>query len=506
MADDSIDKKEQKEDNLSIGAKGGSIAFAMRILTALFGFFNQIVLARILGAGGLGEVFLVISVVQISTQFAKFGMEGAVMRFIPLYIEKRDRGKLKGTIFYSLKFCFLLSIVFFVTVLLFSRNIAIDFFHSEGLLKLLPIVVVAIPASVLRGVIGGILKGYKDTFNALLPEFLILPSRVVIFICLFFIWEVSPVDAITAYISGEILAVLLAVGFLVKKINAIGDVRQEYERKKIFSLATTMLFTNSSALFYNQANLWIIGMFMSTEAVGVFGVASRLVNLVVFSLMAFSTIIPPLMSSIHASDDRNELRRVTSVSTRWILSISMPIILILIFEGKFILKYGFGERFEDAYIVLVILAIGQLINAGSGLVGLLLQMTGSHKVLMKITFIWGIISVVLNFILVPRFGIVGAAIATAFCLAMANISAVFTAYKKLSIVTLARGIIFDIVFIAVITILYFLVSYNDLYWGNHIVLAFALLIYIWKSIVNGDLPDIFSLSRKTNINHSSSSS
>ena len=506
MADDSIDKKEPKDDNLSIGARGGTIAFVMRVLTAVFGFTNQIVLARILGAGGLGEILLALSIVSISSQFAKFGMEGTVMRFIPLYIEKRDGGKLKGTILYTLKFCFLLSIVFVGTVLLFSRYISIDFFHSEGLLKLMPIVVVAIPASVLRGVISGIFKGYKDAFKALLPEFLILPSRVVIFICLFFIWEVSPVDAIIAFASGEILAVLLAIIFLVKKIIAIGDVHQEYEREKVFGLATTMVFTNSSALLYNQANLWIIGMFMSTEAVGVFGVALRLVNLVIFSLRAFSTILPPIMSSIYASDDRNELRRVVSESTRWILSISMPIILILIFEGKLILEYAFGEGFEDAYIVLVILTAGQLINAGSGLVGLLLQMTGRHKIQLKLTLFWGVISIALSFILVPLFGITGAAIAIASCLAMTNITAVFIAYKRLSIVTLARGVIFDIVFIAVITGLYFFLSYNDLYWGNHIVLAFALIIYIWKSIVNGDLPDSLSLSRETNINKSLSNS
>ena len=72
-----------KKDNLAVGAKGGAIASILKISSTALGFLNQIALARILGAGGVGEVLLAISVVRIFSQIAKFGMEETMMRTCP---------------------------------------------------------------------------------------------------------------------------------------------------------------------------------------------------------------------------------------------------------------------------------------------------------------------------------------------------------------------------------------------------------------------------------------
>ncbi len=488
MAEEYLEIEEPKEDNLAVGAKGGAIAVIFKISSMVLGFLNQIILARILGAGGIGEVLLVLSVVNVSAQFARFGMEEAMMRFIPSYIEKRDNAKLKGTIYFVLKFCLLLSILFVFLVILLSKFISINVFHSEGLLKLLPIVAIAIPASVIRGVIGGILKGHRDIFKALLPELLISPFfRIAIFLLLT-LQGVSTLHAIVAFIIGEIFAVVLSIIFLVKELNKIEPVKQQYENKKVLGVAYTMIFASFGAYLYTQADLWILGMFRSTEEVGIYGVSAKLVTLILFSMAAFATIIPPLISKIHISGNRDELIKVVSGSTRWVLSIAIPITLILVLEGKFILKYFFGEIFVNGYIPLVILSIGQIIKAGTGLVGYILQMTGQHKTFLKITISGGISNIILNILLVPYFGMLGAAIATTLCFTMVNIICVFVIYKRLTVLTLAKGLKFDIIFIAVVAILYFLLNYNNFYLGYHILLIGALIVYIWKLIANDDLP------------------
>ena len=488
MAEDYLKIEEPKEDNLSVEAKGGAIAVICKTLSIVLGFLNQIILAKILGAGGLGEVLLALSVVNLSAQFARFGMEEAMMRFIPSYIEKRDNAKLKGTIYFALKFCFLLSIVFVFIVVLFSRFISINIFHSEGLLKLLPIVAVAIPASVIRGVIGGILKGYKNVLKALLPELLISPFfRIVIFLLLA-LKGVTPLYAIIAFIIGEIVAVFFSIVFLAKKLNKIEPLRKQYENKKVLAVSSTMIFAAFGTYLYTQADLWVLGMFRSTEEVGIYGVSAKLVTLILFSMAAFATTIPPLISKIHISGNRDELSKVVSGSTRWVLSIAIPITLILVLEGKFILKYFFGEIFVNGYIPLVILSIGQIIKAGTGLVGYTLQMTGQHKTFLKIAISGGISNIILNILLVPYFGMLGAATATTLCFTMVNITCVFVIHKRLNVLTLAKGLKFDVIFVAVVAILYFLFNYNNFYLGYHILLIGALIVYIWKSIANHDLP------------------
>ena len=489
MAKDRSETGKIKTDYLSVGASSGSIALALKISSVALLFFNQIALARILGTDGIGQVLLALNVVFILSQIAKFGMEDAMMRFIPMYVEQGDKARLKGTIYFALKCCFFISIIFILVVILLSKFISINIFHSEGLAMLLPIVTIAILTNAMRGVIGGILKGYRETFKAVFPEFCVSPFlRLVIFLLLC-IKGGTPLFAIYSFVTGEIIATLLSGAFLLKRVKRIKSEEGKIEYKKIIDVAFSMVFAGGlTIILFTQADLWIVGMFQATSSVGIYGVVTKLVMLIILPLGTLSAIIPPLIASIYTSGDIAELKSLISESSRWILSLSMPIILILLLEGDVILQLVFGEKFVSGYTALLILALGQLINASTGLVGYLLQMTGGHRIIMKINLFWGILNVILNIILVPRFGIVGAAISTAFCLAMGNITAVIVTYKRLSVLTLAKGIKFDIIFTVVIAILYFISQYNNFHSGNHVLLFCALLIYIWKAMANHDLP------------------
>jgi O-antigen/teichoic acid export membrane protein len=249
-----------------------------------------------------------------------------------------------------------------------------------------------------------------------------------------------------------------------------------------------MIFAGFSVFLFTQADLWVVGMITSTKDVGIYGVTAKLVTLIAFPIGALSAIVPSLISSIHTSGDLDELRKVVRGSSRWILSISMPIILILILEGDIILSYVFGEQFLLGYTALLILSIGQVINSGSGLVGYFLQMTGGHKVYMKIAITFSITNVALNFLLVPHFGINGAAFSTSFCLAMINIISVFVVYKRSSVLTLARGLQFDVLFCFTVGIFYLMFRYSSFDIGYHLLLVVSLTVYVGRSVVNNDIP------------------
>ncbi len=488
MREDLDEIQEEKEDNLTKGAKGGAIAFIVKTVSTGMAFLNQVILARYLGAQGIGEVLLAISVVKVFGLIGKFGMEEAMMRVIPSNIEKDDDARLRGALSFALRLCFIVSIILALLVWSCSKFISINMFHSEGLLKLLPFAAVAIPISVMCEVIGGILKGFKDTLRALLPQFIIsMVIRIVLFLYLSF-KITDPLYAIYAFIAGEILALIFATVFLRQKTSGIKKVTSKREYKKIISIAYTMIFTGFSVYLFTQADLWMVGILASTEDVGVYGVTAKLVTLIAFPIGALAAIIPPLMSSIHTSGDLVELRKVVRGSARWTLSIAMPIILVLTLEGDIILKYVFGENFSLGYSALLILAIGQVINTGSGLVGFFLQMTGGHKVYMKITVLFSILNVVLNYLLIPRFGINGAAFSTAFCLAMINIVSVIVVYSRSSVLTLAEGLGFDAVFCSAVVLLYVVLKYNGFDVWHHILVAVSLTVYIGKSLIKNDIP------------------
>lgn len=488
MPEMSRGSKSRDEDNLRTGFKGGAISFVLQVSSAVLGFSNTVILARILSTGGLGEVILALSVMNICSMIAGFGMNGAMMRFVPVYLEKGRKDTLKGIIYFALKFCFAVSLLFVALLLLLSKFISINVFHTQGLLKLLPIVAVILPVYVLNDVISGVLRGYKDTFRALMPHMFISPLLKITVFLLLSITSKSPVFAVVAVLVAEIISIIFSISFLLTKVDRSRPSYEWSECKKLLDVGSTMIFTILSVFLYTQADLWIVGMLRSTEEVGIYGVISRLVVLISFSLGAFSTIIPSIISSVYSSGDSSEMQRVIRESTRWILTIAMPVVLIILIEGRMILKYAYGERFLAGYTALVILSVGQLVNSGAGLVGWLLQMTGGHRTFMKITIFWGILNVILDIILIRYFGIVGAALSTAFCLAMVNIVSVFVIRSKLSVITLARGVGFDVLFIFIISVLYLVILYNNIEMGSHLLLVISLIIYMTKSVIRGDLP------------------
>ena len=488
MLNKNVEQKEPEADNLTVGARGGAIAFGLKIFATLLGFLNQIVLARVLGAGGIGEVILAVTIVRISTQIAKFGMEEAMMKFVPIYSEQNNKEQLSGAISFALKFSLLFSLAFMFLIIGTSKFLAITVFHSEGLLKLLPVIALSIPAWVVRDVIGGILKGYKDILRSLIPEMLISPVFRLLIFLLLIIMEASPLYAIIAVVAGEALAVMVSIIFLKRRIGELKPFKKKCEHKKVLEVAYAVIFTSMSVLLYTQADIWIIGMYMPSEAVGIYGIAAKLVLLVYFPMLAFTAIIPPLISSVYSAGNKEELEKIVAESTRWILSMALPIILILLFEGKLILEYAYGQEFTAGYAALVILIMGQLVKAGAGLIGGILQMTGGHRIYMKVNIVWGIINIVLNILLVPRFGMIGAAAATAFSLSMIDVICIFIIKKRLSIWTFAKGAGFDLIFIVVVAASYLLVNFYQISAGKHLLLAAALIFYLIKSIYKNDIP------------------
>jgi O-antigen/teichoic acid export membrane protein len=112
-----------------------------------------------------------------------------------------------------------------------------------------------------------------------------------------------------------------------------------------------------------------------------------------------------------------------------------PILILIIIFSSNILRF-FGDDFTIGSNVLIILAIGQFFNVVTGSVGNLLMMSGHEREMRNIVALCAIVNLILNFILIPYWNIIGAAISCSFTLSIQNIIAVWVAYKKMGIMTL----------------------------------------------------------------------
>jgi O-antigen/teichoic acid export membrane protein len=128
----------------------------------------------------------------------------------------------------------------------------------------------------------------------------------------------------------------------------------------------------------------------------------------------------PTAASLHGAGETERLR-VTFARMTWATAaVGLVVGALLIVAGPWLLGL-FGPEFVAGYPALVVLVVGQVVNAATGSVGVILGMTGHAGRLFVNAGLTAVLTVVLNVLLIPQFGIVGSALATSISLATVNI-------------------------------------------------------------------------------------
>lgn len=204
---------------------------------------------------------------------------------------------------------------------------------------------------------------------------------------------------------------------------------QDLTTKKIVLTSYPMALSTMTFFLLQNTDVILLSKYVSYSQVAYYGVAVKVAMLTAVVMMAISTVIAPKVSEMYALKKIDELKSMMRKSALFIFGLSVPIFVVLLIGGNFILEV-FGEEYTLALSSLYILVIGQLANAFSGPTGTYLNMTGRQKVLQFILIGAFVLNIALNLILIPLHGIEGAAIATASTTIIWNGIAVIYVYKQ----------------------------------------------------------------------------
>jgi O-antigen/teichoic acid export membrane protein len=178
-----------------------------------------------------------------------------------------------------------------------------------------------------------------------------------------------------------------------------------------------------------------LGMWATPRDVGIFGIANRTATLTSFILLAVNNIAAPKFAALHRAGDLATLGRVARDSARLMALVAAPMLIVCLILPGPVMRI-FGADFESGAAVLSILAAGQFVNVVTGSVGFVLIMCGYERMYRNAFVVCAASSIALNGLLIPRFGILGAAIATAGTLALQNLVAAMLVWRKLGVVTI----------------------------------------------------------------------
>ncbi len=233
--------------------------------------------------------------------------------------------------------------------------------------------------------------------------------------------------------------ILLSVGSTMAVFYSLKKIKKSRNKinigfKEIISRSYPMSISFICFLLMQSTDIILLGKFMSFKDVAHYAVAVKLTTIIALVLTSVNAVYAPKIAELFNLNKSKELKDNIKKATRLIFLLTTPIILFMLFFSSSILPL-FGKGYINASVALKILLVSQIINALSGSVGMYMNMTGNEKIFQRILLIALIVNVVLNWILIPKYYLLGAAVATSISTIFWNIYSVWYLYKKKQIKT-----------------------------------------------------------------------
>ena len=398
------------------------------ILVRVFGtgvaFILSVFLARTLGADGFGLYSFSLSLLVFFSIPLQAGLPNLVVRETAKSITRNDWLSIKGLVVWVLKLIILYSVV--LSVLLGAVWLCdLELLREERFL-IFTVGFVLIPLLPFLIIQCAFLRGLGYVVAGIIPDAIIRPVvTLIIVVAIFYAAksDLNPLTAMVAYIVAVFIAVFIA-SILIRKLlpqqhECLTPLTMKFKDWK--KAAYTLTIAGGMQLMYSYIDIIILGFFHSNEDVGAYRVVVQLGMLVVFGLTAINQMLHPYFSRLYVQQEIKKLQKIVTYSSLVISGIAVIPALIFLLGGGFVLKTVFGNEFSVGAIPLAILTMGQLANAMFGSVGALLNMTGHEKDAMRGMFYSFILNTILSFVLIPEYGMTGAAISTAISLLVWNI-------------------------------------------------------------------------------------
>jgi len=422
-------KKIKSDPHFSEIIEGGAFILLSKVIVVLFSFFTSLVIANYYGAEIIGLVAIINSVMMFFSMFGVMGINGAALRLISEYSANENTSKLFPLLKQSVKIVIIASVISGLVLFLASSFIASEIFSKDQLDGYLVLAAIFIlPASILA-LNSDIFIGLKLIRISAISN-LLLPVAYFLFVLILTSVAYNKSNPVYALWTAILVSSIILTFISWKKFTKISNKKKSIVTKShILSFAKPMFITSLMHYLIANTDIWILGAYESMDQVGIYSVAVKLTLFTNFVLIAVNTFLAPKLSELFHSHQITRLKKIAQKTSKLIFFLSLPLLMILVAFGTVILNL-FGSEFTLGFDALVMLTVGQLINIASGSVGIFLNMTGQQNLFRNIVSISAVINIVLNFSLIPQYGINGAAFSNMVCIILWNVTSVFYIKKK----------------------------------------------------------------------------
>jgi len=433
--------------------RGSSSGLVSRIAAAGVGFVSVGVLTNYLGIEHYGDYAYALAWLTMLATVGRLGFNKSAIRYLASYRASSDWPRIRGFILYWPRITYWISTaaaLLVAGVLWLAWDPIAAYYGNERFLIAMMLALISLPLLSYLQVSEGVLDGFKKVAQSQIPLRIARPGLIALFTVMVYSWTtmgrtvstsgatvMTVESAMIINLAATLMALLLA-GVLVRRTlpAEVKTANPVFESRDWFITSRDMMWTSGFNLVIFEADQILLGLFSTTEDVGVFSVASRVAQLLIIALTATNAILYPMTADLFARKKMHELQRIVTLGANAVFFIAIALAVVL-FVGSGYLELIFSEGFGASTPLLRVLIIGQIVNAFTGPALLLLNMTGHHRDSARILGFTAIINVVMNVGLIKLYGAMGAAVATSLSIILWNTIAAFVVWHRLKIVSTA---------------------------------------------------------------------
>jgi len=410
-------------------AKGGLVVLIFKVIGALGGYVLLFSLAKAGGELSVGVYEVAFTLVLIGSTLGRWGLDTVVVKEMSREaIDSAPSRTLYLAIFYRV---LLMVIGVAVLAFLFSSFLTGVFFQNTPSEVLAMAAFATIPFTMM------LLNA--EVFRALgKPLLFSLNQHGTVYIIMAILLWVIPFPGDMASSASAQIALMLLLGlsglfFAVSTIYILSiTTRKTYTKPpnwkgNLFKMATPMLISSSLFLVISWSDTLMLGYYLTEDRVGMYRIVFKIATLITFAQFALNTVVAPMVSALH--EKGTALDVLTTKVARLNLITAGPIFVGIVVLGPWLISMFGVAGAASAYPWLLILAFGQLINAFAGPGLNILNMTGYEKSARNTMLVVVVINVLLNLILIPTLGPLGAAISTTTTMVGWNVWAALLVFK-----------------------------------------------------------------------------
>lgn len=400
-------------DETSAAQRMALVAFSIRIFSAAIAFVSQIILARLMGEFEYGVFVFVWVIAIILGNLSCLGFHTAVIRFLPQYRTEGADEAIMGLAATARIFSMISA------TLIAATGIAALYFLGDRIeshyVQPLFIGAFVLPMIALGDVLDGTARANGWTIHALSPTYIVRPLLILAFVA-GAIWLGRMADANTALVAALAAAYLTTV---IQFFVVTTRLRHRFPARRVeihfrtwLAVAFPIFLIEGFYFMLTNADVIIVGLYLPPENVAVYFAAAKTMALVHFVYFAVKAAAAQRFSGLVSGADRPALAAFARQTVQWTFWPSLLVGILVIIAGPFLLSL-FGPAFQEGHMIMVVLFAGILAKAMVGPGEVLLTMSGEHKICAVIYAVALAANLGLNVMLIPAWGLLGAATATA---------------------------------------------------------------------------------------------